>query len=116
MANLGDFLEELAGMPRVSGYLLLRDSGQPVAENIGDADKLGAMLQVLLLASRKIQAVLGMARLQHIFVGDADGGRFMVFPLGKFHLGIEPAPGIPGNDLAGEIVDLIRRYQTRSQE
>lgn len=113
MASISTFLNELGGIPGISGYLLIGDNGQPVAETIQEAGQVGAMLRVVLMSTSRIQSALGLPRLQHIYFGDAEGGRLLVFPLGRYHLGVAQADISPGYDLAGKILELIKRYQTR---
>jgi len=108
MAKVQAFINDLGRLPGVSGYLLIGENGRPLGETRADGEQIGAMLQVVLLASGRIREILGLARLKHLSIGDQEGGRLLVFPLGRFLLGVEQAADRPGPDLAREILDLIR--------
>jgi len=116
MAKVTAFINELGRMPGVSSFLLIGENGRPLVESMADAERVGAMLQVVLLATGKIRDTLGMARLRHLSICDAGGGRLLVFPLGRFLLGVEQAADPPGLDLARDILNLIRSYQARAKQ
>jgi len=115
MSKINEFLNELGSLPGVDSYLLVNDGGQLVTKTKLASEELGAAMQVILLASRKIQTSLGMKRLRHLNLADDDGGRLLIFPLGRYLLGISQLKDQVEHDLSALVPELIKRFQSKAQ-
>ena len=114
MASIQDFVSEVERVPGVKGYLLVASDGRTLAQTLDNAEQLGSMMVLTLLAADKVRVALGLERLRHLVVGRTDESCLVVFPLGRYLLAVrqdQPA----GNDLAQAIHDLVGQFQAKTK-
>ncbi len=102
-----DFAELVMGIDGVMNYTLVRNDGRVMKHNFIDPEPISSTVLFNGLSCDALKPVMGMTYFRHLICIKDNNEKLMVFPIGKYFLGILQGADAYTPDIVNEVTRII---------
>jgi len=107
MSKLELFTKQIGLINGVESYILVRRSGEIIADNTSNSEDLASMVTMCGLGASDIMQTIGFTQFKHLSFNRMGKRNFLLFFLNRYFLGIQQIAGTDDQQLATEISQLL---------
>ena len=105
MAKINDLVNQILELEGISNYILVRDDGHTLSQNFKDLDALPSIITFSGLNCEALKPLMGLSHFKYLSYTWGNNDKLLIFPLGKYFLGISH----PAETYTPDIVDSIEQ-------
>ncbi len=113
MAKISDLVNLILKIEGVANYILVRDDGHTLSHNFPDIGALPSIITFNGLNSEALKPIMGLSYFKYMSYNRDNNENLLIFPLGKYFIGISQQAEAYTLDIVEEIDKVI---QTISQK
>ncbi len=114
MATAKEFVARISEIDGVASCVLVREDGEILGGNLGDPDLYAPLMVLGGTSACGIMDKVGFSYCRHLSFNRNGKEHFILFPIGKFYLGVIQAPDCYLPDMLQAVLRLIGRVTTSS--
>ncbi|NLV24926.1 MAG: hypothetical protein GXY54_09120 [Deltaproteobacteria bacterium] len=107
------FSQYLPQIKGVDGFLVLRNDGHILAQNIEQAEKLASLSALSGINAQSIQKTMGFMPFRHLVFAREHNRSLIVFTLDKFYVGILAKTGFNLSDIIDNVYKFLFKIKIK---
>ncbi len=115
MAKINDLVNLILQIQGVMNYIFVREDGHTMSHNFEDIGTLPSIITFSGLNCEIIKPAMGVSSLKYLSYSRANNEKLLIFPLGKYFLGISQQPEGYTPDIVAQIEGIIDSITSKKQ-
>lgn len=108
MAKINDLVNQILQIEGVMNYILVRDDGHTLSHDfVEHIEKLPSIITFSGLNSEALKPIMGLSYFKYLSYTQKNNEKLLVFPMGKYFLGIWQSADAYTTDIVEEVEKVI---------
>ncbi len=114
MAKINDLVTQILDVEGIANYILVRDDGHTLSQNFEDFPALPSIITFNGLNCEALKPLMGLSHFKYLSYAWGDNNTLLIFPLGKYFLGISHQAEAYTPDIVDSIEQIIESLSRKN--